>query len=76
VPEKPARIMWREAKKKSSGFNHVRISITGANDTATCILCEVQVELDVVDRTKESVALETARKHYYKHNLDKSEQEI
>lgn len=65
------RILWREMKKKPSAFSHIRVSLAGKTDTATCVHCSKVVSLDVAGRTRQSVLLQTARLHYYKHKLDK-----
>ena len=62
--------MGREAKKKVSGFAHVRVCLSGRKDIVSCLLCKVEIALDVDGRSLESVLLEVARKHYYKHKLD------
>jgi hypothetical protein len=66
------RTLWREAKKRQQAFAHIKIDLSGKHDRATCVLCEKTAPLETSGRSRQSLLLEVARKHYYKHKLDGS----
>ncbi|HEX8287855.1 MAG TPA: hypothetical protein VF556_07670 [Pyrinomonadaceae bacterium] len=64
------RLMWREAKKQVSNFAHIKVALAGKEDVAVCRMCGAEIVLPVPGRNRQSLVLETARKHFYKHKLD------
>lgn len=66
------RVMWRAAKKKKQSWAHVEVSLSGERDLCRCNLCNLEFGLEVGGRSRESVLLEIARKHFYKHGLDRA----
>lgn len=66
--------MWRDAKKKAKNFAHIKVTLSGARDVAKCLLCDYEAEIEVPGRKRESVVLQTARVHFYKHKLDRKQE--
>lgn len=60
---------WKEAKKRREAWAHIRIDLTGGGDTCQCVICKVTVSLNSRHRSKDSILLETARVHFYKHKI-------
>ena len=69
----PKRVMWRAAKRKITAFSHVKVSIDGDADRVSCKRCETEGLLEKPGRTRQGMFLEFARKHYYRHKLDRTE---
>ena len=62
-------LRWREAKKKKDFWEHIRITLSGDEDYCLCLICGKKKRLTKPNRTRLSLLLETARIHFYRHNL-------
>lgn len=68
----PEAILWKDVKRFGTAWAHIRVSLAGGDDTCVCTICNTEVSLTDRRRKRESILLEVARKHFYKHKLNLS----
>lgn len=61
------KIRWIDVRDRIDAWGHIKSSIDGDKDTATCTVCGVTVDLDGAKRNRPLLLL--ARTHFYKHKL-------
>lgn len=60
------KVLWKTVRKTTWAWQHVQTVLKGDHDLVRCRRCRSEVGLENQYRTKASVTLEFARKHFYK----------
>lgn len=60
------KILWSKVRKMMWAWEHVQTYLSGDRDRVRCRRCAATADLLNEYRTKTSVHLEVARKHFYK----------
>lgn len=60
------KVLWKAVRKTAWAWQHVQTVLTGDRDLVRYRRCRSETALENEYRTKSSVTLEFARKHFYK----------
>lgn len=60
------KVLWKAVRKTTWAWQHVQTVLTGEQDLVRCRRCRTETVLMDQYRSKASITLEFARKHFYK----------